>query len=145
MLLRREMFHDFHEIADHLLPYSPNQRRALGSNADHHFAPILSRNRPNDIAQVFKPRHQAAGRRRGVPHFLRDGRHGQHFLLVEISEQEKLREGNVSRRQLLAQMEHEAALHLEHDSGKAFSVGTEFVGWSLCKRGGGSGIQGLLS
>ena len=145
MLLRREMFHDFHEIADHLLPYSPNQRRTLGRNAHHHFAPILSRNRANHIAQIFKPRHQAAGRRRRVPHFLRDGRHRQHFFLVKVSEQEKLREGNVAWRQLLAQMQHETALHLEHDIGKAFSISPKFVGWSLRKRGGGSGIQGLLS
>ncbi len=135
------MFHNFHEVADHLLPYSPNQGRTFCRNADHHLAPILSRNRANHIAQIFKPCHQAAGRRRRVPHFLRNGRHRQHFLLVEISEQEKLREGNVARRQLFAQMQHEAALHFEHDIGKAFDVGTNLVGRSSCKRGGGSGIQ----
>jgi len=54
------------------------------------------------VTQIFEARHQATGRRCGVPHFLRDGRHRRHFLLIEKGEQEKLREGNVSRRELFA-------------------------------------------
>ena len=52
-----------------------------------------------------------------MPHFLRDRRHRQHFFLIEIREQKKLREGNVARREFFAEMEDEATLHLENDVG----------------------------
>jgi len=38
-------------------------------------------------------------------------------------------------------MQHEAALHFEHDVGELFGIDTNLVGRSSCKRGGGSGIQ----
>jgi hypothetical protein len=42
-------------------------------------------------------------------------------------------------------MQDEAALHFEHDIGKALGVGTKFIGRSPCKRSGRSGIQSRLS
>jgi len=69
-----------------------------------------------------------------MSHFLRDRRHGQHFFLVEISEEKKLRERNVPGCQFLAQMQHKTALHFENDVRKPLGVGTDFVGRALRER-----------
>ena len=69
-----------------------------------------------------------------MAHFLCDRGHGQHFFLIEIREQKKLRERNVTGRKLFAEMQHKAALHLEDDVGQSLGVGTEVVGRGLGKR-----------
>jgi hypothetical protein len=64
--------------------------------------------------------------------------------LVEEGKQEKLRKGNVARRKFLAEMQHKAALHFEHDMGKTLCIRTNLIGWISCKRDGSSGIQRAL-
>jgi hypothetical protein len=46
---------------------------------------------------------------------------------MERGQEKKLREGNIARRQLFAEMQDEAALHLEDDVGEALGVGAELV------------------
>ena len=81
----------------------------------------------------IQPRYQAARRRSGVPHFLRDRGHREHFFLIEIREQKKLRERNVARRELFAQMQHETTLHVENDVGESLGVSTDLIGGRLCE------------
>ena len=69
-----------------------------------------------------------------MSHLLRDRRHGEDFFLVEISQEEKLRERNVAGRKFLAKMQNKAALHLQNDVGEALSVGTELIRRTFCER-----------
>lgn len=122
-----EMRHYHHEIADHLLPNPPNECGTLLRDANHDLAPIFARDRADKIAEIFQPLHQAARRSCGVHHFLRDGRHRHHFLLIQRGQEKKLREGNVTRRELLREAQDEAALQLEDNVGQTFSVRLEIM------------------
>jgi len=86
LLIRRQVFHDLHQVANHLLTDSPHQLRAFRRNADHHFTPIVTSHRSHDHPQVLQSRDQTARRGGGVSHLLRDCRHRQHFFLIEIRE-----------------------------------------------------------
>lgn len=143
LLIRGKVFQNLHQVANHLLTNSPHQFGTFRRNAHHHFAPVVAGHRAHDHAQILQARDQTARRGGGVPHLLRDRRHGQHFFLIEICEQKKLRERNVARRKLLAEMQDETALHFEDDVGKSLGVGTNFIGRSRCKRC--FRIQSLLS
>ncbi len=77
-----------------------------------------------------------------MPHFLHDRGHGEDLFLVEKCEKKKLRKGNVARRKLLAQMQHETALHFQNNMRKPFRIRTNLIGRISCKRGDGSHIQG---
>jgi hypothetical protein len=134
LFLRRKIFHYFHQVAHHFLTNSADQGRALRRYANHDLAPVVSGNRTDHHSQIFQPRHQSARRRCSVSHSLRDRRHRKHFFLVEISEKEKLRKGNVARRELFAQMQNEATLHFHHDVRKLFSVGANLMRRILCER-----------
>ena len=134
LFIRGEVFHDLHQVADHLLTNSPHQRRAFRRDAYHHFAPVVAGHRAHDHPQIFQARDQTAGRGGSVPHLLRNRRHRQHFFLIQIREQKKLREGNVTGGEFLAEVQNETALHLENDVGKSLGVGTDFIGGTLCKR-----------
>jgi hypothetical protein len=48
--------------------------------------------------------------------------------MIQSREQKKLREGNIARSQLFAEMENKAALHLEDDVGEALGIGAELIG-----------------
>jgi hypothetical protein len=76
-----------------------------------------------------------------VAHFLGDGRHRQHLFLIKGGEEEKLREGNVARRELFAEMEDETTLQLHDDVRQTFGVGPEFVRRLVRSGGGYCGIQ----
>lgn len=141
LLTGREVVQNLYEIAHHLFANSRHQGRAFGRDADHYLAAILPRARAHDVTEVFQPCDQTARRRRGVTHLPRDRRHREHFLLIEISEKKKLRKRNIARHQLFAQMQHEAALHLQDDMGKSFGVGTNSIGRISCKPCGNSRIQ----
>jgi hypothetical protein len=143
LFIRRKVFHDLHQVAHHFLTNSPHQGRALWRDANHHFAPVVARHRAHDHSQILQARDQTAGRGGSVPHLLRNRRHRQHFFLIEIREQKKLRERNVAGGEFLAEMQNETALHLEHDVGQALGVGTDFIGGTLCKRC--FRVQSLLS
>ena len=134
LFLRRKGLHDLHQVADHFLMNAPDQGRSFWRNADHHFAPVLASDRAHDHSEIFQPVNQAARRRSGVAHFLGDGRHGQNFFLVEISQQKKLRKRNVARRELLAEMQNETPLHFQHDMGKLLGVGAEMFRRTLGER-----------
>ena len=134
LFLRRKIFHYFHQVAHHFLTNSADQGRALRRYANHDLAPVVSGNRTNHHSEILQPRHQPTRRRCGMSHLLRDRRHGKHFLLVEISEKEKLGKGNVARREFFAQMQNEATLHLHNDVRKLFSVGTDLIRRTLCER-----------
>jgi len=141
LFIGREVLQNLHQVAHHLLADSTDESRTLRGDANHHLAPVLSRARTYDVAEIFQTRYQPARGRGGVSHFLRDGGHGEDLFLVQESEQKKLRKRDVARRQFFAQMQHEAALHRQDDMGKALGVGTNLIGWISRKRGGGSGIQ----
>jgi hypothetical protein len=74
---------------------------------------------------------------------LRNRRHGQHFLLIEIREEKKLRERNVARREFLAEMENETTLHLENDVRHPFGISTELIRRTFGERW--FRVQSLLS
>src|SRR5437870_2709849 len=118
LLIRREVVQYFHQVANYFLANPPDEGRAFWRDADHHFAAIISRNRAHYVAKILQTRHQTARRRGGVPHLLRNRRHGEHFLSIEVSQKKKLWEGNVARRELLAQTQHKAALHFQYDVGE---------------------------
>jgi len=134
LFIRRKVFHDFHQVANHFLTNSPHQGRALRRDAHHHLAPVVAGHRAHDHAQILQSRDQTARCGGRVPHLLRDRRHGQHFFLIEIREQKKLREGNVTGRELFAEMQDKATLHFEDDVGESLGVGTDFIRRTLCKR-----------
>ncbi len=143
LFIRRQIFHDLHQVAYHFLTDSPHQLRTFRCDANHYLAPVVPRNRAHDHAEVLQSRHQTARCGSSVPHLLRDGCHRQHFFLIEIREQKKLRERNVAWGEFLAEVQNETALHLQNDVGKSLGVGTDFIGRSLCKRC--FRIQSLLS
>src|SRR5262249_34952981 len=87
-----------------------------------HFASVIGSVGTDDIAKILEPRHQSTGSGRSVLHFLRDGGHGQHFLLVKAGKEKELREGNIARRQLLGETQQKAALHFHHKVSKLFCV-----------------------
>ena len=73
-----------------------------------------------------------------MAHLLRDRGHGEDFLVIQRGEKKKLRERNIARRQLFAEMQNKTALHFEDDVGETLSIGTELVdsvqrqlGWGL--------------
>src|SRR5205823_222421 len=102
---------------------------------------VIEGNRAHDVAKILQAGHETACRRGSVPHLLCNCGHGEHFFSIEISEEKKLRERNVARREFLAQMQHKAALHFHYDVGKPFSIRTNWIGRSSCKRSGRSRIQ----
>ena len=134
LFLRRKILHYFHQVAHHFLTNAADQGRAFRRYANHDLAAVVSGHGSNDHSQIFQARHQSARRRCRMSHLLRDRRHGKHFFLVEISEKEKLRERNVARRELFAQMQNEATLHFHNDVRKLFSVGTDLIRRTLCER-----------
>jgi hypothetical protein len=142
LLIRRQVVQDFHDVANHFLTNSADESRPFRGDADHHFAAIISRGRTHHVAKIFETRDQTARRSRGVPHFLRDLRHAEHFLAIEIREKEKLRERNVSRREFLGQVQQETALHFQNNVGKPFGIRTILIGRSSCKRGNWPRVQG---
>src|SRR5439155_302255 len=97
---------------------------------------------PNAVTMVIQPVHVTARCCIGVPHLLRNRRHRKHFLPIEVSEKKKLRKGNVARREFLAQMQHETALHFQDDVGKPFGIRTNLVARTSCKCGNGFRTQG---
>ena len=96
---------------------------------NHHFAPVIRGVGTHDITKIFEPRDESTGGGGGVPHFLRDGRHRQHLLLIEIGEEEELREGNIPWSEFFREAENEAALHLHDDVGETFGVDPKFIGF----------------
>ena len=142
LLVRCEVIQYFHNVTNHFLTNSADESRAFRRDADHHFAAVISRGRAHHVAKIFETRDETARRSRGVPHFLRDLRHTEHFLAVEIREKKKLRERNVARREFLGQVQHETALHFQNDVGKPFGIRTSLIRRSSCKRGNRSRVQG---
>src|SRR5207247_5475808 len=96
LLVRREVVQYFHNFTNHFLTNSADESRALRRDADHHFAAVISCGRAYHVAKIFETRHETARCSRGVPHFLRDLRHAEHFLAVEIGKKKELRERNVA-------------------------------------------------
>lgn len=47
--------------------------------------------------------------------------------MIKRGEQEKLREGNVARREFLGEMQNETTLHFQDDMGEALGVGPKLV------------------
>ena len=131
-----------HQVADHFLTNPADEGRTFWRNAHHHFAAIISRDRAHNVAKILQAGHQTAGRRGGVPHLLRNSRHGEHFFSIEVREKKKLRKRNVARREFLAQTQHKAALHFQYDVGKPFGIRTNLIGRIPCKLREGSRIQG---
>ncbi len=143
LLIRREVVQYFYQIANHLLANPSHEGRAFWRDADHHFAAIVSRNRAHHVPKILQARHQTARGRGGVPHLLRNRRHGEHFFSIEISKKKKLRERNVARRELLAQTQHKTALHFHYDVGKPFGIRTNLIGRISSRCGNRSRIQGF--
>ena len=142
LLVRCEVVQYFHNVTNHFLTNSADESRAFRRDADHHFAAVISRGRAYHVAKIFQTRHETARCSRGVPHFLRDLRHAEHFLAVEIREKKKLRERNVARREFLGQVQQKTALHFQNDVGKPFGIRTNLIRRSSCKRGNRSRVQG---
>src|SRR5438034_6690428 len=56
LLVRRQVFQNLHQVADHLLTNSPDWSRTFRGNADHHLATILPNARTHDVTEAFEPR-----------------------------------------------------------------------------------------
>lgn len=136
-----EMFHDFHEVDHHFLANSPNKGRAFRRYANQDFAAVIARHRTNDETEILESCHQPARGRSGVSHFARDRRHRQHFFLIEISEQKKLRERNVAWGELLGKVQEKTSLHLQNDVRQALGIGARLVGRSADNGVEGSSVQ----
>jgi len=141
LLVWREVVQNFHNVTNHFLTNSADESRAFWRDADHHFAAVVSRSRAHHIAKILQARHETARCRRSVPHFLRDFRHTQHFLAIEIRKKKKLRERNVAGREFVGQMQHKTPLHFQNDVGKPFGIRTNLIRRSSCKRGSRSRVQ----
>src|SRR4029077_16882953 len=141
LLVRCEVIQYFHNVTNHFLTNSADQSRALGRDADHHFAAVISRGRAHHVPKILQTRHETAGRSRGVPHFLRDLGHAEHFLAVEIRQKEKLGERNVARREFLGQVQQKTALHFQDNVRKPFGIPTILIRGSSCKRGNRPRVQ----
>jgi hypothetical protein len=48
--------------------------------------------------------------------------------MIQCGQEKKLREGDITRREFLAEMQDEAALHFQDDVGKPFRVGAKLGG-----------------
>ena len=136
------MFQNLRQIANHLLANTPNKSRTLRRDANHDLAPIIPRDRAHHVAEIFEAGDQTARCCGGVPHFLRNCRHREHFFLVEIGEKEKLYKRNIARRELLAQMQQKTALHFKDNVREPFRIRTNLIARTSCKRGGSCRIQG---
>ena len=77
-----------------------------------------------------------------MPHFLRNGRHREHLLAIQIGEKKKLRERNVARREFLAEMQHKASLHFQYNVGEPFGIRPNLIARDSRRRGKRSRIQG---
>src|SRR4030095_6460592 len=108
---------------------------------NHYLAAVISRNRTHHVTKILKARHQAAGRRGGMTHFLRDRRHGENVFWIEEREKKKLHKGDVARREFLTETQQETTLHLQNEVGKPLRIRTNLIGRSSCKRGEHSRIQ----
>ncbi len=136
-----EMFHDFHEVDHHFLANFSNKGRAFRRYANQDLAPVITRHRANDETEILESCHQPARGRSGVSHFARDRRHRQHFFLIEISEQKKLRERNVARGELLGKVQEKTSLHLQNDVRQALGIVADLGGQSAWKRIECSSVQ----
>jgi hypothetical protein len=141
LLIGCEVVQYFHNIANHFLTNSADKGRALRRDADHHLAAVVPRARAHHVAKVLQTRYETARCSGSVPHFLRNLRHAQHFLPVEISKKKKLRERNVARREFLGEVQQETALHFQNDVGKPFGIRTILIRRSSCKRGNRPRVQ----
>lgn len=117
-----EVCHQLHQIRHHLLADASHQGRALGSNADHYFPPILRPACARDITEIFETRHQTARCRRRMSHLLRNRRHREHFLLIERCQEKVLGEGDVAGSEFLAEMHEKTTLHFHNNMGKPFRI-----------------------
>src|SRR5207249_11923125 len=142
LFIGREVVQYFHQVANHLLANPPDEGRAFRGDADHHFPAVIERNRAHDVAKILQAGDQTARRRGGVPHLLRNCRHGEHFFSIEVREKKKLRERNVARREFLAETQHKAALHFHYDVGEPFSIRTNWIDGTSCRFRNNSRIQG---
>lgn len=61
---------------------------------------------------------------------------------MERGQEKKLREGNIARRQLFAEMQNETTLHLEDDMREPFRIGAELVHAVERKLRGSGGCSG---
>ena len=136
------MLQNLHQVPHHFFANPSDERRTLGRDANQDFAPIVRGDRTHQVPKIFKARHQAARRRRGMPHFLGDRRHGKNFFLVQKREKKKLHEGDIPRCELLTETQQKTTLHLQNNVRQALCVRTNLIGWSSCKLGQASRIQG---
>src|SRR5215211_459677 len=90
LLVRCEVIQYFHNIPNHFLTNSADERRALLCDTNHYFAPVISRGGAHHVTKILQPRNQTARCSRRMPHFLRDLRHTEHFLAVENRKKKKL-------------------------------------------------------
>ena len=142
LLMRREVVEYFHNVADHFLANSTDQSRSFRCDANHDFAAVISCGRAHHVAKILQTCHQAAGRSCGVTHLLRDLRHAEHLFPIEVSKKKELRERNVARHQLLAQVQYKTTLHFQNNVRKPFGVRTNLIGRSSCKRSNRPRVQG---
>lgn len=119
--------HHFHEVAHHFFANPPDQGASFFRNANHHLPAVLPRAGTHHITKILQPIDKPARGRGGVPHLLRDRGHGEDFFLGQTREQEKLRERNVTRSQLLAETQDETALHFQDDVREAFGIGPKLI------------------
>ncbi len=122
------MRHYFHQIPHHFRADALDQGRAFWRDAHHHLAPVFARTRAHDVAEIFQSRDQPARRRHRMLHLARDGGHGQHFIVIERSKEEKLRERNVAWREFLTKTQNETTLHLHDDVGKLLRIRAKSIG-----------------
>lgn len=134
LFLRRKVFHDFHQVADHFLTNAAHEGRPFWRNTNHHFTPVIAGNGPNDHSKILQPSDESARCRGSMSHLLGNCGHGQDFFLVEISQEKKLGKGNIAGSEFLAEMQNEAALHFQNDVGKLLGVGTELIGRAFGER-----------
>jgi len=106
---------------------STDQGRAFRGDADHDFSAIIARGGSHEVAKILQARYETAGSGGRVAHFLRDLRHAQHFLSIEICEKKELGKRNIARCEFLGEMQQKTALHFQNDVGKLFGIRTSLI------------------
>ena len=124
LFLRGQQIHDLREIGNYVLSDFLNESTSFFGDFHKNFAAIVRSVRTLDVSKVLQTIHQAGRCGGRVIHLFRDFAHGEKVVSGNMTEKEKLREGDLPSRKLFRQPEHQTALKHHHDVRKPFHIRT---------------------
>ncbi len=126
LFIRGQQIHDLREIVDDVLPDFLDKCTAFFRDFHKNFAPVIGGVRALHIAEILEAVHQSGRRSRRMVHLFRNLTHRKKVVCGDVSEQKKLRKGNLAPRKLLGKPEHQTTLERHHDVCKPFNIRTHF-------------------